>query len=51
MCSFVYASKITRDTLWKYNGPMLYLEHLNPLDEEMSAQILDSIAYWLQVLI
>lgn len=50
MCSFVYASKVTRDILWDCGGPEFYLEQLNPLDEEMSAQILDAVAYWLQVL-
>jgi len=49
MCTFVYASKITRDILWECGGPAMYLERLNPTDEAMNAKILDSIAYWLQV--
>ena len=50
MCSFVHASKLTRDILWGCGGPAIYLEQLNPTDEAMNAKILDSIAYWLQVI-
>lgn len=51
LCSFVYASKITRICLIKTCGVGFFLEQLNKSDEAMNAKILDSIALWLQVTI
>jgi len=48
MCSFVQASKITREFLWGCGGPAIYLDQLSTTDEAMNAKILDSIAFWLQ---
>lgn len=50
MCSFVHASKLTRDILWSCGGPAIYLAQLSYIDEAMNAKILDSIVYWLQVI-
>ncbi len=49
LCDFVRASRLTRDTLWEYGGPTIYLRQLSPNDEAMNAKILDSLAFWLQV--